>query len=185
MGTEGNSTVTVLVVDDDEKMADSVSLTLESEYDVETAYSGPAGLEKVDDDTDVVLLDRRMPKLSGDEVLTEIQNRGHDCRVAMVTAIDPDFDILEMGFDDYVVKPIEYDELFDLVDRLVALNEYEDTYREYSSLRVKREVLETEKNVKQLENNGRYQETVERLDELETRLADIETEYDIQRDHHR
>jgi DNA-binding response OmpR family regulator len=182
MASEGNSDVTVLVVDDDEKMADSVALTLESEYEVETAYTGPEGLETVDDGTDVVLLDRRMPEMSGDEVLEEIQNRGYDCRVAMVTAVDPDFDILDMGFDDYVVKPIEYDELFGLVDRLVAIDEYEDIYQEYSSLKVKREVLQTEKSMHQLDSNAQYQETVERIAELEARLEDIETTYDIQRD---
>lgn len=182
MASADNADVTVLVVDDDEKMADSVALTLESEYHVETAYTGPDGLDKANDHIDVLLLDRRMPEMSGDEVLREIQNRGYDCRVAMVTAVDPDFDILDMGFDDYVVKPVEYEELFGLVDRLVTIDEYEDTYREYSSLKVKREVLEAEKTSHQLENNEQYQETVERMSELAKRLEDIEKTYDIQRD---
>jgi len=59
----------------------------------------------IDETVDVVLLDRMMPGMSGQEVLAAIRERGLDCRVAMVTAVDADFDVIEMGFDEYLGKP--------------------------------------------------------------------------------
>ena len=59
-----------------------------------------------------------VPVVSGNEVLAETEERGLPCRVAMVTAVDPDFDIIDMGCDDYLVKPIARADLLDVVDRL-------------------------------------------------------------------
>ena len=90
----------VLIVDDEERVADTYDLRLRDDYDTRVAYDGETALELVDEDTDVVLLDRRMPELSGDEVLEEIRNRGLDVRVVLLTAVDPDFEIVEMECDD-------------------------------------------------------------------------------------
>ena len=79
---------TVLVVDDESVVRESFSLYLESEgYAVRTASDGEEGLAAVDDDVDIVLLDRRMPDRSGDEVLAEIRARNVDCQIALVTAV--------------------------------------------------------------------------------------------------
>lgn len=86
----------VLVVDDEEAVADLYAARLESEHDVITAYDGERALEVVDDNIDVVFLDRQMPGCPGDEVLDVVDERDLDCRVVMVTAVDPGFDILEM-----------------------------------------------------------------------------------------
>ncbi len=80
----------VLVVEDEPDLADLYATWLRGEYRVRVAYGGREALEKLDDEVEVVLLDRRMPDLSGDEALKEIRERGFDCRVAMVTAVEPD-----------------------------------------------------------------------------------------------
>ncbi|MFB6176845.1 MAG: response regulator transcription factor, partial [Halobaculum sp.] len=92
---------TVLVVDDEQQVADAYALRLQMEYDdVRKAYGGQEALDTVDETVDVVLLDRRMPDYSGGEVLEKMRERGLDCSVIMVTAVDPDFDIVSMPFDD-------------------------------------------------------------------------------------
>lgn len=53
----------------------------------------------IDEDVDVVLHDCRMPDRSGGQTLERIREQGYDCRVAMVTAVDLDFDIVEMDFE--------------------------------------------------------------------------------------
>lgn len=78
---------------------------------MKTASSGEKALELLDCAVDVVLLDRNMPGLSGDEVLREISRRGYECRVAMVTAVTPQSDIFDVEIEDYLVKPIHRDEL--------------------------------------------------------------------------
>jgi len=115
----------VLVVDDEARLADLFAAWLQTDWVVETAYDGEEALEKMADSVEVVLLDRRMPGLSGDEVLEQIREQGYDSRVVMVTAVDPDFDIIEMGFDDYLVKPVSKDEIVDMVDDVADRSDYE------------------------------------------------------------
>ena len=171
---------TILIVDDESAVTDVYAAHLESVYDVRTAYDGSEALEKLDTDVDAVLLDRRMPGMSGDEVLSHIREEEYDVRVAMVTAVDPDFDILDMGFDDYVVKPVSRDELFETVDRLLAYSTYDDTFQEYFSLVSKRAALETSKSQSALETNEEYHDLTERIEDLEGDLdeavADLEDE---------
>lgn len=108
---------TVLLVDDEESVLETYELYLETEgYDVLTADNGGEALVELDGDVDVLLLDRRMPGMSGDEVLEHVRDWELDCRVAMITAVDPDSDIVEMAFDDYLTKPISKDELLDTVE---------------------------------------------------------------------
>ncbi len=162
--------VEILVVDDEARLADLFAAWLTTEWTVETAYDGAEALEKMADSVEVVLLDRRMPGLSGDEVLETIREEGYDCRVVMVTAVDPDFDIIEMGFDDYLVKPVSKDELVDMVETVSVRSEYENEIQEYYALVSKKALLESEKTDRELSNNDEYVDLTERVTELEERV---------------
>jgi DNA-binding response OmpR family regulator len=161
----------VLVVEDEPDLADLYATWLDDEYRVRTAYGGREALDQLDDDVDVILLDRRMPDLSGDEVLAAVRERGIGCRVAMVTAVEPDFDIIAMGFDDYLVKPVSREALSRTVETLLVRNEYDDGVQELFSLASKKALLESEKGPAALESNEEY-------DELESRLEDLRGELD-------
>ncbi|OYR42988.1 DNA-binding protein [Halorubrum sp. Ib24] len=162
----------VLVVEDEPDLADLYAAWLGDEYRVRTAYGGQEALEnldEVDDDVDTILLDRRMPGLSGDEVLSAVRERGIDCRVAMVTAVEPDFDILKMGFDDYLVKPVTSDTLRETVAGLLRRGEYDTEMQELFSLTSKKAMLETEKSATELADNDEYQRLTDRINELRSR----------------
>ncbi|WP_122089348.1 HalX domain-containing protein [Halalkalicoccus subterraneus] len=159
----GTDASVVLVVDDEPQLAELFAAWLDDEWEVRTAHDGDEALSAMDEDVAVVLLDRRMPGKSGDEVLDSIRERGYDCRVIMVTAVDPDFDIIEMGFDDYLVKPVRNDELATTVERVYRRQEYDETMREYYSLASKRAVLETEKPRSELERNEEFRQLEQRL----------------------
>jgi len=161
---------TVLVVEDDRDLADLYAAWLSDDYDVRTANTAAEALEQFDESVDVVLLDRRLPETSGDEVLTRIREDGSDVQVAMVSAVDPDFDILEMGFDDYLVKPVTREDLADLVERLLARRIYTVEVREYFSLASKRATLEARKDPETLADNEEYQELLDDLESLEDAL---------------
>jgi DNA-binding response OmpR family regulator len=155
----GADDATILVVDDEPNVADAYALRLRTEYgNVETAYGGEKALEVVDDSIDVVLLDRRMPNVTGDDVLEEIRSRELSCHVAMVTAVEPDFDIVEMGFDDYVVKPVDRDELFGVVEKMLAFDDLGPGAKEYYSRVSKKSALEEQKQSRTLEDNAEYSE---------------------------
>jgi DNA-binding response OmpR family regulator len=170
---------TVLVVDDEEDVVEIYALGLADEYEVLRAYDGEEALEKVGDDVDVALLDRRMPGLSGDEVLEEIRRRGVDVRVAMVTAVDPDFDITQMEFDAYLTKPVDVRTLRGAVEELLTLREYDDQVRERFSVAERKATLEAEKSERELASSDEYDALREREAELDSeaeRLDDMDDE---------
>ena len=163
------STPTVLVVDDEREVTDAYALRLRSRYDVRTAYGGEEALDCVDEDVDVVLLDRRMP-FSGDRVLARIREQEYDCRVIMVTAVDPGFGIVDMPFDDYLCKPIEKEDLFSAIEQQVDAASYDDPLTEFFSLTAKLAVLEDELTPEQLEGSSEYVRMQRRADELRAEL---------------
>jgi DNA-binding response OmpR family regulator len=174
---------TVLIVEDEPDLADLYATWLDEQYDVRTAYGGNEALELFDPDVNVVLLDRRMPDMSGDEVLTSIREDGGECRVAMVTAVEPDFDIVAMGFDDYLVKPVAKDDLHRVVANLLRRDQYEKGIGELFALASKKALLESEKSSAELETSEEYRELSEELDDLQDRLdttlAELDDEADV------
>lgn len=159
----------VLVVDDEQEVADGYTLRIRNEYDVETAYGGEEALAVIDESVDVVLLDRRMP-YSGDDVLRDIRDRGLDCRVIMLTAIDPGFEILDMPFDDYLSKPVEKDDLVAAIDQQLDVLAYQ-RLSDYFELASKQAVLENQKLSSELEDNEEYVELVDQLSDLHADLT--------------
>lgn len=161
---------TVLVVEDDPDLADLYAEWLKDEYNVRTAYGGEKALQTIDDDVDIALLDRRMPDLSGDQVLDAIRDRNIECRVAMVTAVEPDFDIVEMGFDNYLVKPVSREALQDTVSNLLLRSEYDKGMQELFSLASKKALLESEHGSAELQDHDEYQDLTDRIRELRDEL---------------
>ena len=125
----------VLIVDDERDLADTYARWLESEYDVRTAYGGHEAIEQLDGTVDVMLLDRRMPRITGDEVLEHLREQGYDCRVSMLTAVEPDSDLTELGFDEYLVKPVTRGTLVETVSELLLRGSLTEDTQEYLALR--------------------------------------------------
>ncbi|MFW6436022.1 MAG: response regulator [Halococcoides sp.] len=164
---------TVLVIEDERQIADGYASVLDDEYDVRIAYSGAEGLEAIDDSVDVVLLDRMMSGLSGQETLDELRDRGYDVPVAMVTAKIPDFGVLDMGFDDYLTKPVDVDELFDTVERLLAMGTLDRDVREFVAASVKQASLEATKPSVELEEHDQYRDLRAELSDRGAELGDV------------
>lgn len=171
---------TVLVVEDEAELAATFGRWLEPEYEVRTVQTGQAAIDAMDESVDIVLLDRRLPDLSGGEVLQRIRSEGYECRVAMITAVDPDFDILDMEFDDYVVKPVLQDDLYEIVDRLLALHMYDEQVQRSFGLASKLALLEAEKPIEELQANEDYLERRKELkelrEEIDSTLEDFEAD---------
>jgi len=162
----------VLVVEDERDLSDLYRTWLGKTYRVRTARDGRAALDELDDEVDVVLLDRRMPDLSGDEVLDRIRELDLDCRIAMVTAVEPDTDIVDMAFDDYLVKPVSEEELVRTVENLRIRDEYGDGVKRLFSLASKKALLESEKDMLELESSSDYQRLCSDLGDLRADLDD-------------
>ncbi|MFW5884989.1 MAG: response regulator transcription factor [Patescibacteria group bacterium] len=105
----------ILIVEDDEKIVDLISLYFKKEgFDVSTAKDGRKGLEKVEQERpDLVILDLMLPKMDGFQVAKSIRSRSN-LPIIILTAKDEEVDKvmgLELGADDYVVKPFSPKEL--------------------------------------------------------------------------
>ena len=107
--------IKIMVVDDDSNICELLRLYLEKEgYDTVVASDGVAALEAFDTaKPDLILLDVMMPRLDGWQVCREIRKKSQ-CPIIMLTAKGELFDRvlgLELGADDYVVKPFEAKEV--------------------------------------------------------------------------
>ena len=105
----------ILIADDDRNICELLRIYLEKEeYSVTLAENGEEALLKFDEEEpDIILLDVMMPKLDGWQVCREIRKKS-DCPIIMITAKGETFDKvlgLELGADDYVVKPFEPKEI--------------------------------------------------------------------------
>jgi len=105
--------VRVLVVEDQAEMADMVAAGLRREQmAVDVALDGPSGLERaLINNYDVIVLDRDLPGLPGDEVCVQLIAAGRRSRVLMLTAAADSGDLVEglsLGADDYLGKPFDF-----------------------------------------------------------------------------
>lgn len=165
---------TVLVVDDDQRLAKMHADWLDEAggYEIERVHDGREALRALDEDVDVVLLDRRMPGLSGEDVLERIRELGLDCTVVMLTAVEPDFDVVDMGFDDYIVKPGFKEEVVETVEDALSRRNLDEQVRTYLALTAKRRLLEAETTAEERATSDDYRRLLDRIDELESELDD-------------
>lgn len=180
MTEENTGKPTVLVVEDETELADLYADYLRETYAVDVAYSGEEAIEMLSEEYDAVLLDRRMPVVSGNEVVVAIEERDVRCRVAMVTAVNPDFDIIDLGIDDYLVKPVTRQEVLDTVDRLLTISEYNERAQELTAKKLKRNVLEVEKTRAELQESEEFERLTAEISQLEETVETIADELDAE-----
>ena len=162
---------TVAVVEDEQSVRDLYTAWLADSYEVRVAATLDAARDIVDDPVDVVLLDRRLPDGAGDRLLDTIDERGLGCRVAMVTAVEPDFDVVSLGFDDYLVKTVDRRVLVETVERLVGLREYPSGIREYYQTAAAKASLEAAKSSDALAADDRYAALCREFETLKSRVG--------------
>ncbi|NJN04625.1 MAG: response regulator transcription factor [Leptolyngbyaceae cyanobacterium SL_1_1] len=106
----------ILLVEDDERIADALAEELSDQhYVVEVAYDGEAGWDLADSfDFDLILLDVMLPKIDGVVLCQKLRSKGNLTPILMLTARDTIGDRvvgLDAGADDYLVKPFDLQEL--------------------------------------------------------------------------
>jgi DNA-binding response OmpR family regulator len=121
MGHDG--VVRVLVVEDERLLADTIADGLRRQaMAVDVAYDGDAALERLAvTDYDVVVLDRDLPRVSGDEVCSTLVASGVESRILMLTAataVTQRVAGLGLGADDYLTKPFAFAELTARIEAL-------------------------------------------------------------------
>lgn len=106
----------ILVIDDDASIVETLDLYLTEEgYSVRTALTGTDGLnEYVQEPSDVVILDIRLPDVDGFSVLEDLKEENENVKVIMITAfhdMETTINAMKAGAFDYIHKPVNVDEL--------------------------------------------------------------------------
>jgi DNA-binding response OmpR family regulator len=106
--------VTLLIVEDEPRIAQFVRRGFTARgYEVEVVERGLDALERAPD-ADLIILDLGLPDIDGIEVLQRLRDRGDDVPVIVLTArssVENRVQALELGADDYVMKPFAFEEL--------------------------------------------------------------------------
>lgn len=154
---------TVQIVEDESKIAELYRLHLPNSYDVRVETTGQAALDRLDDAVDILLVDRRMPGISGDELVRTVRERDHECAIAMVSAIDPDLDVVDTALDAYLVKPLSGDRLRAIVEELATVQQCGDATREQYALLQQLTALKNCGSRRDLESTETYAQLLEQL----------------------
>lgn len=115
----------ILIVDDEEIIRESLSFVMTKEgYRVREAANGRIALDMLKEDSfDLVLTDLEMPEMKGIDLLENVSRFSPETLVVIITAygsIDTAIQALRQGAVDYILKPVEFDELLVKVGRLLA-----------------------------------------------------------------
>jgi DNA-binding response OmpR family regulator len=118
-----NRDVRILIAEDEQVLADRLAAGLRQQaFAVDVSYAGDTALERLAvNPYDVVILDRDLPKVHGDDVCREVVRSAPGTRILMLTAsgsVQDRVNGLNLGADDYLPKPFDYPEL---VARIHAL----------------------------------------------------------------
>lgn len=120
----GRNRIRILLVEDQRKVANFLARALrENAYAVDAAESGETALQMIQDASyDLMLLDLRLPGISGIEVCLKLRQWGNETPILMLTArglLEQRVEGLDAGADDYLTKPFEIDELLARVRALM------------------------------------------------------------------
>lgn len=123
--------MTILVVEDEQKLADLLKRALKGQYyTVDTATDGQEGLNKaLKNSYELIVLDLMLPKKDGIEVCKELRSRQIHTPILMLTArglVEDRIRGLDVGADDYLVKPFEMNELFARIRALLRRRKTSD-----------------------------------------------------------
>lgn len=168
----------VLIVEDEPELAEAYAVWVGGDYTTETVYNGEDALNEVGEDTDIVFLDRGLPDKSGDEVLAEIRERGHDCWVVIVTGNDPNPEFSSYDFDAFLSKPVDREEVETVLETIETRSEYHEVVREYTAVQTRLDVLYDSIDDDRKTESEFYQDLIEREERLEERMDELEGEFE-------
>ena len=170
----------ILLTEDEVDLNNVVTRYLKKNgYSVDSVLDGEEALDYLEySEYDLVILDIMMPKVDGFEVIKKLRNKGNHTSVLMLTARDSAEDKvkgLDLGADDYIVKPFDFNELMARI-RAVVRRKYGNSS---NKLVIGDLILDTsEKSVtragKQIELTGKEYEVLEYLMQSKNRILSRE-----------
>lgn len=172
--------IDILIAEDETRLRQLYASWLENDgFDVHEAANGEQALNKWNDEIDVVILDRQMPDIDGDEVLEKARQKGHHAPVLMLTGVPAEVDVIGMEFDEYLTKPVSDDKLIEAVDRLLTISIIRERVREFVRVGVTIEELQRENTRSELQAHGDYQKLKQRFNQLQQEVQNVKDEFTL------
>lgn len=114
----------LLICDDEEGVRESLNLILSGKYDLTFAENGQQAIQALKSSPDIkaVLLDIKMPKKNGLDVLKEIKSFNNEMRVIIVTgyqSVEAATEAIKAGAADYITKPLESKSVLEIVQEVL------------------------------------------------------------------
>jgi DNA-binding response OmpR family regulator len=156
----------VLVLEDERMVANTFADYFSDAYDTQYVRTGEEAIERYTEDIDLVLIDRKLDGVSGDEVAARIRAAHEQQLILCVSGVEPDDDICDLAVDDYVHKPVEEEEMETRMELLLDRAALGATARSYLSLRSKQLALEGTYGRAATKMDG-YRDCAARIEELD------------------
>ena len=114
----------ILIVDDEEGIRESLRLILEQNYELLLATTGDECIDCIKNTTDVnlVLLDIKMPKIDGIQILKQLKQINPNIKVIMVTgykSVETATEAIKAGAADYIVKPFNSANILETINKIL------------------------------------------------------------------
>lgn len=144
----------ILIIDDEEKICEFIAAFLIKDgHSVSIANLGKEGVKKINNENiDLIILDRMIPDISGDEICKTIKNKNINTPIIMITAkteIDDRVEGFELGCDDYICKPFSPKEMVVRVNAMLRrCNINSSEYMKFNN------GLEINKNIRKVKIRG-------------------------------
>ncbi|WP_196219644.1 HalX domain-containing protein [Halorubrum sp. BV1] len=171
MSRDTDGIVLVLVLDADPDRGDEYAAWLDA-YGVRVAESVESGLDALDDEVDVVLLDAGLIDADPASTVGRIRARHADCQIGLLSGDSGGIAVLGLDVDEYVPRPIAREELRETVARLVDHGAVEGALDRYLSLVERRRRVEARRDPEELDDDERYRELT---GEIAARRSQIDT----------
>lgn len=160
--------VSILIIEDDDAQAEIYRRWLQDDFDTSKANTATEAYEKLERDTDIILLDRDLKTTTAKKMLEE-SSELRSKSVILLTGVTPEKGILDMDIEGYLTKPVKRDELEETVYRTVNLLSEDARKRELASLLAKKAALDRGS----VESEEAYQELLERIDDLSEKVNEL------------
>ena len=166
----------VVIIEDEESLAELFSKRLDDEYNATIATHAGNGIAEIDAETDYVLLDRKLPGMSGDRVLEYIVDQPYDINVIIISAIDPDQNVIHQPYDEYITKTVDEGEIQDAIDRVEVKNRFVELLSQYVKKAETWEVVRSDLNTAESDADVDLGMIESELDEIAEEFATISSE---------
>jgi DNA-binding response OmpR family regulator len=168
-------TVAVVVADD---VGEQYVAWLADDHPVERVESASEALALLEREPPVVLLQRDLPDIHGDRLLGMVRERGLDSRVVMLTGVTPGTDFVRLGFDDFLVRPLDRDTLRSTVDEMLLRADYDQQLREFYDLAARKAELEVDSSTDELAVDEEYRRVTSEVRSTRADVDDVLAAFD-------